>query len=62
MSEPFDDRSKVFYRRFFEERGMAVETQLEVFFRSRTIDLVVRCTEEDIAHLQDTIFAHFRLH
>jgi hypothetical protein len=58
--EPFDDAAKAFYRRWFEGRDIAVETEREVFARGRAIDLVVCCTEADLARLQDTIFAHFR--
>jgi hypothetical protein len=33
--EPFDDTAKTFYRQFFEERGLAVETEPQIFFRAR---------------------------
>lgn len=60
MDQPFDDTTKTYYRRFFEKQGMRAVSQYEVFSRSRTIDLVVECIEEDYAKLVDTIFAHFR--
>lgn len=60
MKEPFDDTAKQFYRRFFENLGVSqVESEKEVFFQSRRIDLVIECNEEDIARLQGTAFAHF---
>ncbi|RKZ93580.1 MAG: hypothetical protein DRR19_00695 [Candidatus Parabeggiatoa sp. nov. 1] len=58
--EPFDDTTKAFYRQFFENKGIAVETEREVFFRGRSIDLVVTCTDSDKAQLQNTVFSHFR--
>lgn len=58
--EPFDDRAKEFYRRLFVSWGMQVETELEVFFRGRSIDLVVQCTDGDLQRLQETVFSHFR--
>ena len=61
MKEPFDDTTKQFYRRVFENLGVShVETEKEVFFQSRRIDLVIECSDEDIAKLQGTAFAHFR--
>jgi hypothetical protein len=59
-SEPFDSSTKAFYRYLFENWGMAVETEREVFFRGRSIDLVVTCTESDRSRLQNTVFSHFR--
>jgi len=59
-SEPFDDTTKAFYRRFFEQRGMVVETEREVFFRGRAIDIVVNCTNNDRTQLQNTAFSHFQ--
>ena len=59
-SQPFDDTVKTFYRRFFEQRQIRAISQLEVFSRSRSIDLVIECTTADCTTLQDTIFAHFR--
>jgi Domain of unknown function (DUF4351) len=60
-AEPFDDTAKDFYRKLFEEWGLTVETQREVFFRGRAIDLVVTCpTAEQRHRLQSTRFAHFR--
>ncbi|KHD06046.1 hypothetical protein PN36_30935 [Candidatus Thiomargarita nelsonii] len=56
--EPFDDSTKTFYRKFFEDCGMVVETEREVFFRGRKIDLVVTCTDNN--KLQNTVFSHFR--
>ena len=60
MDQPFDDTTKTYYRRFFEKQGMRAISQYEVFSRSRTIDLVVECTEEDHIKLANTIFEHFR--
>ncbi len=60
MDQPFDDTTKTYYRHFFERQGMRAVSQYEVFSRSRTIDLVVECIEEDHAKLADTIFEHFR--
>jgi hypothetical protein len=60
-AEPFDDTAKEFYRQLFEDWGLTVETQREVFFRGRAIDLVVSCpTAEERQCLQATIFAYFR--
>ncbi len=58
--EPFDETTKAFYHQLFEDWGLVVESEREVFFRGRTIDLVVSCTDSDQARLQNTIFAHFR--
>ncbi len=58
--EPFDETAKAFYHHFFESRGFKVETEREVFSRSRKIDLVVKCTDANRRQLQNTIFAHFR--
>jgi len=58
--EPFDETTKIFYRRFFEDKGLLVETEREVFFRARKIDLVVNCTQEEITCLKNTVFSHFR--
>ena len=58
--EPFDETAKVFYRRFFENKGLLVETEREVFFRARKIDLVVTCSESEQNSLDNTIFSHFR--
>jgi len=60
MDQPFDDTTKAYYRRFFERQGMRAVSEYEVFSRSRTIDLVVECIEEDHVKLANTIFAHFR--
>jgi hypothetical protein len=51
--------------RFFEKIGflswgIEVETEREVFSRSRKIDLVVTCTDANQKQLQSTRFAHFR--
>jgi len=60
-TEPFDDTAKEFYRQWFEQWGLTVETQREVFFQGRAIDLVVSCpTPEQRHHLQPTLFAYFR--
>jgi hypothetical protein len=58
--EPFDDTAKAFYHRLFKNWGIEVETEQEVFSRSRKIDLVVICTDADRSKLQSTVFAHFR--
>ncbi len=61
VSEPFDDTAKEFYRKLFEEWGLSVETEREVFFKGRAIDLVVKCTQADQQQLlQSTRFAHFK--
>ncbi|MFB3040952.1 MAG: hypothetical protein ACE1ZS_03975 [Candidatus Poribacteria bacterium] len=60
MREPFDDATKAFYRSLFLSWGFTVETEREVFFRGRAIDLVVRCTNADRVCVQNTVFAHFR--
>ncbi|MFN8486933.1 MAG: hypothetical protein U0350_05020 [Caldilineaceae bacterium] len=60
MNQPFDDTAKTFYRRFFENLGMQAIPQYEVFARSRSIDLIVACNDEDRNKLQTTCFAHFR--
>jgi hypothetical protein len=60
-TEPFDDTAKDFYRQLFEDLGLPVESQREVFFRGRAIDLVVTCpTEADRQRLQPTLFSYFR--
>ncbi len=58
--EPFDETAKAYYRQIFEDLGLVVETELKVFFRERSIDLVVKCTDDDILRLQNTAFSHFR--
>ena len=58
--EPFDETAKAFYHRFFKSWGFEAETEREVFSRSRTIDLVVTCTDANRRKLQNTLFAHFR--
>lgn len=60
MVQPFDDTTKAYYRHFFEKQGMRAKSQVEVFSRSRAIDLVVECTAEDRVKLEGTIFAHLR--
>ena len=60
MEQPFDDSTKNFYQRFFVDRGIQATTQHEVFSRSRSVDLLVECTADDLPKLQETIFAHFR--
>lgn len=61
MAEPFDESTKQFYQRLFTRWGLQVESQLAIFFRSRTIDLVVQCTDADHQRLHTTVFGHFRL-
>ncbi len=58
--EPFDETAKAFYHHFFKSRGFQVETEEEVFSRSRKIDLLVKCTDANRHQLQNTLFAHFR--
>jgi hypothetical protein len=58
--QPFDDTTKAFYHRFFENLGLEVETERQVFFRGRSIDIVVKCPEEQKPQLQNTVFCHFR--
>jgi hypothetical protein len=59
--EPFDETTKAFYHRLFQNWGVKVETEREVFSRARTIDLVVTCpSEADRERLQNTVFSHFR--
>jgi hypothetical protein len=58
--EPFDDTAKAFYHRLFKNWGIEVETEREVFSRSRKIDLMVTCTDADRSTLKNTVFAHFR--
>jgi len=49
------------YYRLFQNWGVKVETEREVFSRARTIDLVVTCsTEAEREQLQNTVFSHFR--
>ena len=59
--EPFDETTKAFYHRLFQNWGFEAETEREVFSRSGTIDLVVACpTSAERQRLQKTVFAHFR--
>ena len=60
LSEPFDESTKTFYRRLFEAWGLKVESEYEVFARSRTIDLVIEAPEPGNPHLQESLFAYFR--
>jgi hypothetical protein len=61
LADPFDDTAKDFYRQLFEGWGLRVETQREVFFHGRTIDLVVSCpTAAQRQRLQATFFSYFR--
>ncbi|MEK8020040.1 MAG: hypothetical protein VSS75_024465 [Candidatus Parabeggiatoa sp.] len=59
-SEPFDDTTKNFYRQLFEGWGLTVETEREVFFRARSIDLVVTGPTSGTSQLQQTLFSYFR--
>jgi hypothetical protein len=59
-NQPFDETAKAFYHRLFKNWGIEVETEREIFSRSRKIDLVVTCTEANRSQLQNTAFAHFR--
>lgn len=60
-SEPFDDTTKDFYRHWFEQLGLTVETQREIFFRGRAIDLVVGCpTLKQQQSLETTLFSYFK--
>jgi len=59
--EPFDETAKAFYHRLFQNWGVKVETEREVFSRARTIDLVVTCpSKADRERLQNTVFSHFQ--
>jgi len=59
--EPFDETTKAFYHRLFQNWGVKVETEREVFSHARTIDLVVTCSSEaDRERLRNTVFSHFR--
>jgi len=57
--EPFDETTKAFYQRLFKNWGFEVESEREIFSRSRTIDLVVTC-QTDRTILQQTVFSHFQ--
>ncbi|KHD08867.1 hypothetical protein PN36_18525 [Candidatus Thiomargarita nelsonii] len=59
-NEPFDETAKAFYHHLFKNWGIEVETEREVFSRSRTIDLVVTCSDVDRSKLQNSVFAHFQ--
>ncbi len=59
--ELFDEATKTFYQQLFTQWGLRVESQLAIFFRSRTIDLVVHCAETERQRLAGTVFSHFRL-
>ncbi|MCE7985585.1 MAG: hypothetical protein DYG89_30790 [Caldilinea sp. CFX5] len=59
-TEPFDESTKTFYRHLFEEWGLKVESEYEVFTRSRTIDLVIEALEPNNPRLAESVFAHFR--
>ncbi len=59
--EPFDETTKAFYHRLFQNWGVKVETEREVFSHARTIDLVVTCpSEADRERLRNTVFSHFQ--
>lgn len=60
LSEPFDESTKTFYRHLFEAWGLKVESEYEVFTRSRTIDLVIEATEPNNPYLAESVFAYFR--
>lgn len=60
MQQPFDDTTKAYYRRYFENLQISAIAQYEVFARSRAIDLLVTCPATDRQKLTDTVFAHFR--
>ncbi len=60
QKEPFDDTTKTFYNALFKSWGLDVETECEIFSRSRCIDLVVQCRESQRTMLESTIFSHFR--
>jgi len=57
--QPFDETTKAFYSNLFQNWGVKVETEREVFSRARKIDLVVTCRTE-AERLKNTVFAHLR--
>lgn len=56
----FDATTKTFYGDLFKRWGFEVETEREIFSRSRSIDLVVSCQDEQLQKLKNTPFVHFR--
>lgn len=60
MQQPFDDTTKAYYRRYFENLQISAIAQYEVFARGRAIDLLVTCLATDRQKLTNTVFAHFR--
>lgn len=58
VQQPFDDTTKAYYRRYFEQLEIPAIVQYEVFSRSRAIDLMVTCTDADLRKLTATVFAH----
>jgi hypothetical protein len=59
--ESFDSHAKTFYRKkLSEEWQLHVNSEFEIFARTRKIDLVVECEADDIARLQPTVLQHFR--
>jgi len=57
--EQVDETTKAFYSNLFQNWGVKVETEREVFSRARKIDLVVTCRTE-AERLKNTVFAHLR--
>ncbi|HFD31642.1 MAG TPA: hypothetical protein ENJ28_02850 [Gammaproteobacteria bacterium] len=60
QKEPFDDTTKSFYSALFKGWGLNVETECEIFARSRCIDLVIQCKDAQQTQLQNSVFNHFR--
>lgn len=60
VSESFDSHTKTFYRRKLTEWQLHVTSEFEVFARTRKIDWVVQCEDDDLVRLQPTVLQHFR--
>jgi hypothetical protein len=58
--EPFDGTAKVHFKCLFESWGLTVETEREVFFSGRKIDVVVTCPPKEHFKLKNTVFSHFK--
>ena len=56
----FDATTKTFYGDLFKRWGLNVETEREIFSHSRSIDLVVTCSEQQQQKLIQTSFHYFR--
>lgn len=57
--EPFDSTTQLHYTHFFEKLGFLVESDRNIFFRKRNIDLVIKCDEQNRQQLKNTVFKHF---